>query len=449
METARRSAFADWRQIAYDFRRPPHVSKLNALSSLLLRSPLLWGGALAFTFFSLIHSGAISDPNVVRYLAGHWVEYAEVTLFCVGLASLVLRAGDMVSQRRRIEAEPLGAIPAGGEDPATAAALIDQVPAGGGYLPNRLREALDLVVRTGTAEGLEDHLKYLGDVDAARANQGYGLVRFIVWAIPIMGFLGTVIGITVAIASLSPTQLENISGVVAGLGTAFDTTATALALSMVLMFFQFALDRYEQQLLAVVDESAWKALAGRFQSAGEGEGTALAVARLGETVSRGAVKLLESQEQAWQALERTAGTAVRQLLNEGGDSLRVSLAKTLDASLGQWGESLARAHDDAMSRREDRWAVAAESLATAVSGLERHQEALERLTELLAGMGGAAKEIAAIERTLDANLATLSATGRFDEAITTLAAAAQLLSARATARSLDDIAASRRHGKAA
>jgi hypothetical protein len=68
---------------------------------------------------------------------------------------------------------------------------------------------------------------------------------------------------------------------------------------------------------------------------------------------------------------------------------------------------------------------------------------------VLAGMGGAAKEIAALERTLDANLATLSATGRFDEAITTLAAAAQLLSARATARSLDDIAASRRHGKAA
>ena len=88
-------------------------------------------------------------------------------------------------------------------------------------------------------------------------------MRFVIWAIPIMGFLGTVIGITVAIASLSPTQLENISGVVAGLGTAFDTTATALALSMVLMFVQFAIDRTEQKLLAEVDERAWTALAGR------------------------------------------------------------------------------------------------------------------------------------------------------------------------------------------
>ena len=425
------------------------MSKLNALSAVLLRSPLLWGGALAFAFFSLIHGGVIDDPTVVRYLAGHWVEYAEVTLFCVGLAALLLRAGDMVSQRRRVATEPLGPVPAGGNDPADAAVLLEQVPPGEGYLSRRLREGLDLVIRTGTADGLEDHLKYLGDVDAARASQGYGLVRFIVWAIPIMGFLGTVIGITVAIASLSPTQLENISGVVAGLGTAFDTMATALALSMVLMFLQFVLDRYEQQLLAVVDDAAWDSLAGRFQTVGAGEGTALAVARLGETVSRGAARLLESQEQAWQSLERTAATAVRQLMNEGGESLRESLAETLEQSLGRWGESLVRVHDEALARREDRWTAAAESLATAVRGLERHQQALGKQAEVLAGVGDATRTITSLERALDANLATLSATGRFEEAITTLAAAAKLLSARATSRSLDEIEAVRRHGKAA
>ena len=57
------------------------MSRLNALSVMLLGSPLLWGGALAFCFFALIHAGVIDDPNVVRYLAGHWVEYVEVALF--------------------------------------------------------------------------------------------------------------------------------------------------------------------------------------------------------------------------------------------------------------------------------------------------------------------------------------------------------------------------------
>ncbi len=425
------------------------MSKLNSLSATLLRSPLLWGGALAFAFFSLIHGGVIRNETLIRYLAGHWVEYAEVTLFCIGLASLVLRGFDVVAQQRRIAIPLLDPIPAGGEDPSVAADLAATLPADEGYLSRRLRESLDLVVRTGSADDLEDHLKYLADLDAARATQGYGLVRFIVWAIPIMGFLGTVIGITVAIASLSPTQLENISDVVAGLGTAFDTTATALALSMVLMFFQFVLDRYEQQLLARVDDAAWKVMAGRFQSLDEEAGTALAVARLGETMSRGTSRLIESQEQAWRALEQTAAHGIRQLVDQGGEAFSRSLAEALERSLGSWAEALVAAHDKSQASREDRWTAAADSLAIAIRGLERHQESLGRQTELLAGAVDATRDIASLERSLDANLTALANTGRFEETLSTLSAAAHLLSARAMARGVDEIEAARSSGKAA
>lgn len=426
------------------------MTKLNSMSGLLMRSPLLWGGALAFAFFALIHGNVITDANVVRYLAGHWVEYVEVALFCVGLAALALRAGDISRQRRRVGTPHLEAVPAGGQDPAHALTLAESLPAEAeGYLPRRLRDALDMVVRTGSADGLEDHLKYLSDVDAARASQGYALVRFVVWAIPIMGFLGTVIGITVAIACLSPTQLENISGVVAGLGTAFDTTATALALSMVLMFLQFVVERGEQRLLERVDDASWRALVGRFQSEGAGDGTALAVARLGETMSRGSARLLEAQEEAWKSLERTAAAGVRQLVEEGAGGLKASLAAALDESLGRWVESLTQAQDQLAIRRDARWTEAAESLAAAVQGLERHQESLARQTEVLGGVVDATRDIAALERSLDANLSTLAATGRFEETLTTLAAAVQLLAARAVDQRRGDVEASRRPGKAA
>ncbi|MEI2659369.1 MAG: MotA/TolQ/ExbB proton channel family protein [Bifidobacterium adolescentis] len=53
------------------------------------------------------------------------------------------------------------------------------------------------------------------------------LIRTITWAVPILGFLGTVIGITMAIANITPDQLESSLGeVTAGLAVAFDTTAS-------------------------------------------------------------------------------------------------------------------------------------------------------------------------------------------------------------------------------
>jgi biopolymer transport protein ExbB/TolQ len=430
------------------------VSKINALSAILLRSPLLWGGGLAFCFFALIHGGIITDANVVRYLAGHWVEYVEVVMFGVGLAALTLKGLELRRQRRRVDDDLLEPIPEGGQEPADARRLSETLPEGDeGYRSRRLREALDLVVRTGTADTLEDHLKYLSDLDAARAAQSYGLVRFVIWAIPIMGFLGTVIGITVAIASLSPTQLENISGVVAGLGTAFDTTATALALSMVLMFMQFVIDRYEQSLLSDVDRSVWADLAGRFQSLAAGDGTAVAVARLGDAVGRSSTRLLEAQEQSWRALERSAAAGIEKILDGAGDRLRDSLASSLDDTLGKWTESLVQAHVHLVSQREDRWAMAAESLADAMRSLEHHQRAMAGQAELLGRVVDATRDIATLERSLDSNLAALTTTGRFEETLGTLAAAVQLLAARAGDASHEqrrvELPGGRRSGRAA
>jgi biopolymer transport protein ExbB/TolQ len=405
--------------------------------------------------------GVITNALVIRYLAGHWVEYVEVAMFFVGLAALAIKGVEVRSQRRDVGGEWLESIPEGGQNPADAQTLAVSLAEADGkgnseqssYLVRRLREAIDLVVRTGSADTLEDHLKYLSDLDAARAAQSYGLVRFVIWAIPIMGFLGTVIGITDAIACLSPSQLDNMTGVVSGLGTAFDTTAIALGLSMVLMLMQFIVDRSEQGLLGEVDEAAWSALAGRFQSlAGDG-GATMAVARLAETVSRSSNQLLEAQTHSWRALERTAATNLAKALDEAGRTLNESLSASLDVTLGRWSESLVDAHERLISRREDRWTQAADSLAASVRGLEQHHDSLVDQTALLGKVVDATRDISSLERSLDANLNTLASAGRFDETLATLAAAVQLLAVRAGDASSDarrvELQAARRNGKAA
>ena len=437
------------------------MSKFNSFVTSMIRSPILWGAALSFGFFGLVHMGVITNALVIRYLAGHWVEYVEVAMFFVGLAALIIKGAEVRSQKRDVGGEWLDPIPEGGQNPADALALAeslvdaDENPSSepAPYVVRRLREALDLVVRTGSADTLEDHLKYLSDLDAARAAQSYGLVRFVIWAIPIMGFLGTVIGITDAIACLSPSQLDNMTGVVSGLGTAFDTTAIALGLSMVLMLLQFVVDRSEQSLLGDVDEAAWSALAGRFQSLAADGGATLVVARLAETVSRSSTQLLEAQTHSWRVLERTAATNLAKTLDEAGQTLNESLSASLDGTLSRWSDSLVEAHDRLLSQREDRWTHAADSLAAAVRGLEQHHGSLADQTTLLSKVVDATRDISSLERSLDANLNTLAATGRFDETLATLAAAVQLLAARAGDVSSDarrvELQAARRTGKAA
>ncbi len=412
------------------------MSQLTVLSNICLRSPLLWGAAIAFCFFTAVRAGMIDDPNVVRYLAGHWVEYVEVLLFCVGLAALLQKLVEVRGERRRLDADPLPPIPAGGQPPADATDLLggleDEADAAGwSWLRRRCREALDLVVRTGSADTLEDHLKYLAEADAARASQSYGLVRFVIWAIPIMGFLGTVIGITVAIANLSPTQLENISGVVAGLGTAFDTTATALALSMLLMFLQFLIERSEQSVLAEVDGVVWDSLAGRFQTDGIANGSALAIAKIGEALGRSSARLLDAQEQSWRGLEKAARENIERVFNGLGEQLRRSLAGSLDQTLAGWRESLVAAQAKLGELHDERVAQAADALHGVITGLDQQQARMNEQTVALEKVAALVREVVTLERSLEGNLAAVTATGRFEETIVTLSAAVQLLAARA------------------
>ena len=95
----------------------------------------------------------------------------------------------------------------------------------------------------GSADELDDQLRNLADTDALALESSYALTRFITWAIPIIGFLGTVLGITGAISGVTPEVLEkSLSTVTDGLALAFDTTALALGLTMLTTLLRDARD---------------------------------------------------------------------------------------------------------------------------------------------------------------------------------------------------------------
>ncbi len=172
------------------------MSALNHLVRAVTRSPIEWGLLACAAFYGLIFGGPLDVPVIHRYCDHHPVEYGEVLLFCIAMAALMLRVAEIATQRLALGKSPWKSIDAGqlplDELCRTLHAELDRQPAHrqDDYYLGRLRAAVYYVLRLGSTEGLGDELKYLADRDATLAHSRYGLFRLIVWAIPILGFLG-------------------------------------------------------------------------------------------------------------------------------------------------------------------------------------------------------------------------------------------------------------------
>ena len=89
------------------------------------------------------------------------------------------------------------------------------------------------MAQRGTTRHLADDLRELSGRDADAAHDSLGLVRIIVWAIPMLGFLGTVIGITQTLGGLDFSNgAAAVDNLKSGLYVAFDTTALKVKQSM-------------------------------------------------------------------------------------------------------------------------------------------------------------------------------------------------------------------------
>ena len=85
--------------------------------------------------------------------------------------------------------------------------------------------------------------------EAERLDSELSMVRYIAWAIPAIGFIGTVRGIGDALAEAHKAVTGDISGVTEGLGVAFNSTLVALLLSLVLMFLLHQLQLAQERLV--------------------------------------------------------------------------------------------------------------------------------------------------------------------------------------------------------
>ncbi|HLJ94207.1 MAG TPA: MotA/TolQ/ExbB proton channel family protein [Gemmataceae bacterium] len=405
---------------------------------------LVLGLPLALGLLSLIHFGPLRDSPARRYLS-HPVEAVELVMFCAAFAILGVKFLASLSEQRACR---LAVLPPW-DGHALAVSEAGQLLAGLGQLPRRVQNSrivkrtasvLDFLCRRGSAAELDDHLRALADTDALALEGSYALTRFITWAIPILGFLGTVLGITQSIFGITPEKLENsLSEVTDGLALAFDATALALGLTMFTMFLSFLVERTEQAVLDAADRYAERELAHRFERTGAANSEFIEVVRRQtDVLTRGVDQLMQRQTALWAQAQKE----IDQRRQEAEQRLQERLTAALESALERTLETHSRrvaALDQQVAEHTAGMTDRLAGLAAAVretgrehqTGVAQIGKELARLLEGLTRLQDDDHQLRRLQETLNQNLAALAGAGTFEQALHSLTAAVHLLTARA------------------
>jgi biopolymer transport protein ExbB/TolQ len=126
-------------------------------------------------------------------------------------------------------------------------------------LPRALLAALHRFESTRNVQDVSETVTQLCMSEGDRQESELSMIRYIAWAVPSIGFIGTVRGIGLALSQAQSAVEGDIGPVTLNLGTAFNSTLIALCLSILLMFAVHQLQlQQERYVLDVQDEAEQK-----------------------------------------------------------------------------------------------------------------------------------------------------------------------------------------------
>mgnify|MGYP001463378024 CR=1 FL=1 len=116
-------------------------------------------------------------------------------------------------------------------------------------LPRALLAALQRFASTESIQDVSDSVRSVCESESDRLDSELSMVRYIAWAIPSIGFIGTVRGIGEALGQAYRAVEGDIFGVTTSLGVAFNSTFTALVISIIIMFLMHQLQLIQERLV--------------------------------------------------------------------------------------------------------------------------------------------------------------------------------------------------------
>lgn len=184
-------------------------------------------------------------------------DYEQETCFVLMLwafAIMLQKARSAINERRMLQrsllkvSEGTSILP---EDVREFSRPIQSLPAQDQLLltPRTLLMALQRFGSTENVASVSAAIKEVCDTESERLDSELAMVRYIAWAIPSIGFIGTVRGIGDALGQAHRAVEGDIVGVTVSLGVAFNSTFIALVISIFIMFFTHQLQLLQERLV--------------------------------------------------------------------------------------------------------------------------------------------------------------------------------------------------------
>ena len=204
-------------------------------------------------------AAAAADPDYIRERSV-WVlikdleQEACFILMFWALAIMGYKAVHILAERRLLDtdlvpvAEGMRILP---EDTREFARQVQALPEDRQQmlLPRALMNALRRFNSTRNIQDVSSSTHTICESEAERLESELSMIRYISWAIPSIGFIGTVRGIGEALAQADKAVQGDIAGVTQSLGVAFNSTFIALLISIFLMFLVHQLQLLQERLV--------------------------------------------------------------------------------------------------------------------------------------------------------------------------------------------------------
>lgn len=208
------------------------------------------------------------------------IPYFETGLTAWSLAILWVKSRKLKLQRKALDIE---VVPESADfvlSPDTADRVLDRIERAVDdprrfVLFSRMVTVLSNLRNMGRISDVDEMFAKQADIAEDMVDSGFSLLKGFVWAIPVLGFIGTVLGLSDAIGSFASVLTadgadmgeikDGLRHITAGLSVAFDTTLIGLVQALIVQMLLLRESRAEQRFLDDCREYCHRRVVGRLR----------------------------------------------------------------------------------------------------------------------------------------------------------------------------------------